>query len=104
MRVFSNRPRLQRQIVYLESADLRHLGMDAKRYLATARSVRATVERELGSLSMSEFVFSDLPTLQTTAENIYFDSHRCFADLDGSGRADIARHLADQLIARVRSR
>lgn len=102
--MFLNRPRLQQQIVYLESADAHHLGMNATRYLAAARSVRAIVERELGGLGMGEFTYTGVPTLQTTAENIYFDSHRCFADLDGSGWADLAQRMADQLIERARER
>jgi hypothetical protein len=101
--VFRNKSRLLDQIVFLEAADAQHMGMDAKRYLATARSALKIVERELGTLSMSEFQIPELPSLQTLAENVYFDGRRRFADVDGSGRAFLAQVLADELIARASS-
>jgi hypothetical protein len=52
---------------------------------------------------MSAFAIAELPALQTTAENIFFDSHRCFADLDGSGHAVTAQEVADTLIAHARA-
>ncbi len=93
---------LRDQIVFLEVVDSRHVGMNAAKYLAAARMAREIIERDLGALAMRAFVFQMLPTLQTTAENIYFDSHRRFADLDGSAHASQAQHLADQLIQRAR--
>lgn len=92
---------LREQIVFLEVADARHVGMNAAKYLAAARSVREIIERELGILGMQAFVNTSLPTLQTTAENIYFDSHRRFADLDGSGNAGRAQAMADSLIGHL---
>ena len=50
---------------------------------------------------MTDFVTNVLPTLQTTAENIFFERNRHFADLDGSGCAHAARVTADQLIHRL---
>ncbi len=94
---------LRDQIVFLEVVDSRHVGMNAAKYLAAARLAREIIERDLGALAMRAFVFEMLPTLQTTAENIYFDSHRRFADLDGSARAGHAQRLADQLIERARA-
>lgn len=94
---------LRDQIVFLEVVDSRHLGMNAAKYLAAARLAREIIERDLGELAMQAFVFDMLPTLQTTAENIYFDSHRRFADLDGTANASRAQRLADQLIRRARS-
>lgn len=99
-----NLPLLRDQIVFLEVADNRHVGMNAQRYLAVARSVRATLERELGGVAIEAFAVTRLPTLQTTAENIYFETYGCFADLDGSGRAAVAHALADDLIERARAR
>ena len=101
--MFRDQSRLRDQIVFLEVADNHHIGMNAKLYRAAARSVREIMVRELGGLRMEEFAIADLPTLQTTAENIYFESHGRFADLDGSGRADTAHALARQLIERVTS-
>jgi uncharacterized membrane-anchored protein len=105
--VTRNLNRLREQLVFLEVADARQVGMNAGKYLAAARSVRYIVERELGILGMQAFVNAALPTLQTTAENIYFESHRRFADLDGSGNAIRAQAMADSLIgtaARVAGR
>ena len=97
-------PKLRDQIVLLEVIDARHVGMNAKKYLLAARSVRTIIERELGGLAMHAFAVAELPALQTTAENIYFDSHRCFADLDGSGHPVVAQQLADKVIDRARLR
>ena len=71
---------LRDHIVFLEVVDARHLRMDAAGYLLAARAARLLVRRELGVLTMQAFVSEALPTLQTTAENIHFDSHRRFAD------------------------
>ena len=98
-----NLTQLRDQIVFLEVVEARHVGMNAAKYLQAARLAREIIERDLGSLAMQAFVFDMLPTLQTTAENIYFDSHRRFADLDSSTRAAQAQRLADQLIQRARS-
>ncbi len=89
---------LRDQIVYLEMVEAQHVGMDARKYLAAARAAREIVGRELGGLAMQAFVSAALPTLQTTAENIHFDTNRRFADLDGSGNAGLAQAIADRLI------
>ena len=101
--MFREQTRLRDQIVFLEVADRRHVQMNAWRYQWAARTARVIVERELGSLQMREFALPQLPTLQTTAENIYFESHGCFADLDGSGHAGLAQQLTAQLLSRVRT-
>lgn len=90
--------RLRDQIVFLEMVDACHVRMNAARYLTAARLAREIVERELGGLAMQAFVSSALPSLQTTAENTHFDSHRCFADLDGNGAAQRAQAMADRLL------
>ncbi len=90
--------RLRDQIVFLEVLEARHVGMNAANYLAVARSVREIIQRELGELTMQAFVSAVLPTLQTTAENIYFDTNRRFADLDGSGNASRAQAITDSLM------
>ena len=93
--------RLLDEIVFLEVVDAQHAVMNAAKYLTAARSVREIVERELGALPMTDFVTTVLPTLQTTAENFFFERNRHFADLDGSGNAHGARATADQLIRRL---
>jgi hypothetical protein len=102
MPVALNKSRLCDQIVFLEVAEARGAKMDARRYLAAARAVRQTVARELGTLPMEAFVGGVLPSLQTTAENIFFEGHRRFADLDGSGHARRAQALSDRLMQRLR--
>ena len=93
--------RLLDEIVFLEVVDAKHVAMNARKYLMTARSVREIVERELGALPMTDFVTTVLPTLQTTAENIFFERSRHFADIDGSGDAHSAQAMADHLIRRL---
>ncbi|HEY0820150.1 MAG TPA: hypothetical protein VGD46_15295 [Rhizobacter sp.] len=100
--MFREQTRLRDQIVFLEVAERHHVDMNAWRYLWAARTARTIVERELGELHMREFELPQLPALQTTAENIYFESYGCFADLDGSGHAGIARQQAEGLMARLR--
>ena len=92
---------LRDHIVFLEVVDARHVRMDAAGYLLAARAARLIVRRELGVLTMQAFVSDLLPTLQTTAENIHFDSHGRFADLDGSGQAQRAQAIADSLMRRL---
>ena len=92
---------LRDHIVFLEVIDSQHVRMDAAGYLLAARAARLIVRRELGVLTMQAFVSDLLPTLQTTAENIHFDSHGRFADLDGSGQAQRAQAIADSLMRRL---
>lgn len=93
--------RIGHQIVRLEVADGRHVAMDAGAYLRAARELRDAIRGELGELPMHAFLIRALPALQTTAENVYFDHHRCFADLDGSGDAGRVQALADALLRRL---
>lgn len=101
--MFRNQTRLRDDIVFMDTADRGHTTMDAQRYQRAARTARDIVERELGSVKMSRFVFPDVPALQTMAENIYFESYGCFADLDGSGDAARAQALAAQALQRARA-
>lgn len=94
--------RLRDQIVYLEALERRYVDMRADDYLAAARCVREIIRHELHGLALQAFVGNSLPALQATAENVHFDTHRCFADLDGSGNAARAQRMADRLIGRLR--
>lgn len=96
-------PRLREQIFFLELAEARQVEMNARQYFLAANVAREIIERELGALAMKDFKFPNVPTLQTTAENIYFETYGYFADLDGSGDAALAQVVAEQLIRRVRS-
>ncbi|MBL0730044.1 hypothetical protein [Piscinibacter sp. HJYY11] len=100
--MFREQARLRDQIVFLEVAEGHHVEMNAWRYLWAARTARVIVSRELGEVQMRKFVLPALPALQTTAENIYFESYGCFADLDGSGHAAVAAQQAERLLERLR--
>ena len=93
--------RISNQIVCLEVTDSRHIAMDAGAYLQAARELREAIRREFGELPMRAFLIRALPSLQTTAENVYFDHHRRFADLDGSGGAGLAQTLTDGMLLRL---
>jgi len=92
---------LSNQIACLEVSDGRYVDMDADAYLRAARELRETIRRELSTLPMGAFVIPALPAVQTTAENVFFDNHRRFADLDGSGGAVHAQALTDWLLLRL---
>jgi len=93
--------RIANQIVCLEVSDGRHVAMDAGAYLRAARELREAIRAELGELPMRAFLTSALPSLQTSAENVFFDHHRRFADVDGSGGASLAQALTDRLLQRL---
>jgi len=92
---------ISNQIVHLEVSDARHVAMDAGAYLRAARELREAIRCELSALPMRAFLTSALPALQTTAENVFFDHHRRFADVDGSGGAGLAQTLSDNLLQRL---
>ena len=96
--------RTSNHIVCLEVTDGRHVAMDAAAYLRAARGLRDAIRGELGKLPMHAFLSRALPALQTTAENVFFDHHRRFADLDGSGGAGRAQSLTDAMLQRLRRR
>ena len=51
---------------------------------------------------MRAFLIRALPSVQSMAENEFFDHHRCFADIDGSGTADLAQAMTDGTLQRLR--
>ncbi len=97
-----NKSRLRAQIVFLETLDTCRAQMHPSGYLAAARALRRTIENELSDFPMQAFVSPSLPTLETTAQNVFFETRRRFADLDGSGCAERAQHEADRLLRRLR--
>ncbi len=94
--------RISNQIVCLEVTDGRHAAIDAGAYLRAARELREAIRREFGALPMRAFLNRALPSVQTIAENVFFDHHRRFADLDGSGGAGLALAVSDRLLQRLR--
>ena len=97
-----DKTRIINQLAWLEVTDARHVAMDAGAYRRAARELREAIRRELSELPMRAFLIRTLPSLQTTAENVFFDNHRRFADLDGSGCAGLAQALTDRLLQRLR--
>jgi hypothetical protein len=108
-------------VVALDLADRKLQPIDADAYQAAARKALRLTHDEMGLLPISDFA-GPPNALQTMAENIFFGFHRCFADLDGSGRARAAvagslalferfravseasgREVADSLFARLRA-
>ena len=89
-------------VVALDLADrnLRPLAADA--YRDAARLAQRLTREEMGLLPMGDFA-GPVNSLQNIAENIYFVSNGCFADLDGTGRAPVARLEAAALIGRMRA-
>ena len=88
-------------VVALDRADRNLEAMTPEAYREAA--IRATVltREEMGLLPMGDFA-GPVNTLQTLAENLFFGVHRCFADLDASGRAPVARRASRELMARLR--
>ena len=88
-------------VVALDQADRNLEAMTPEAYREAA--IRATVltREEMGLLPMGDFA-GPVNTLQTLAENLFFGVHRCFADLDASGRAPVARRASRELMARLR--
>ena len=96
-----NKSRLRAQIAFLETLETRRGDMHAGGYLAAAKALRNTIENELGNLPMQAFISPDLPALEVTAQNVFFESRRRFADMDGNGQAANAQTVADALLARL---
>ena len=94
--------RLCIQIVCLEVSDGRHVAMNAAAYLHAARELSEAIRREFGELPMGAFLIRELPSVQTIAEIVFFDHHRRFADLDGSGGAALAQALTDGMLQQLR--
>ena len=89
-------------VVALDLADrnLRPLAADA--YRDAARLAQRLTREEMGLLPMADFA-GPVNSLQNIAENIYFVSNGCFADLDGSGQAGVALSTGTALMRRMRA-
>ncbi len=97
-----NKSRLRAQIVFLEVLETRRGEMHPRGYQAAARALRTTIERDLRDVPMEAFMSPDLPTLEATAQNVFFETRRRFADMEGTGHAALAQAQADQLLERLR--
>ncbi len=90
-------------VVALDRADHHLEAMTPHAYRDAAIRATALTREEMGLLPIGDFA-GPVNTLQTMAENLFFGIHRCFADLDASGRAPVAGRVSRELIARLRLR
>jgi hypothetical protein len=96
--------RISHQIALLEVIDGRRMAIDASAYLRAALDLREVIHSQLSDLPIRAFLNHGLPSVETTAENVFFDRHRRFADVDGSGNADVAQEVTNGLVQRLRHR
>lgn len=89
-------------VVALDRADRNLAPMTPEAYRKAARRAQAMTREEMGLLPIGDFA-GPVNALQTFAENIFFVSNGCFADLDGSGRAPVAVPVANALLGRLNS-
>jgi hypothetical protein len=88
-------------VVALDRADRKIQRLDADAYQAAARQALRLTGEEMGLLPIGDFA-GPVNALQNMAENIFFAGNGCFADLDGTGRAPVARTAARALLKRLR--
>jgi hypothetical protein len=89
-------------VVALDLAD-RHLKpLPADAYRDAAKLAQQLTREEMGLLPIGDFA-GPTNSLQNMAENIFFVSNGCFADLDGSGRAAVALTAGTALLERMRA-
>ena|SRR6187551_3290202 len=87
-------------VVALDRADRNLAPMTPEAYRAAAKRAQTMTREEMGLLPIGDFA-GPVNSLQTFAENIFFGINGCFADLDGSGRAPVARPVARELLRRL---
>ena len=87
-------------VVALDRADRNLASMTPEAYRAAAKRAQAMTREEMGLLPIGDFA-GPVNALQTFAENIFFGTNGCFADLDGSGRAPVAVPVARELLGRL---
>jgi hypothetical protein len=90
-------------VVALDLADRNLKPLAADAYQDAARLAQRLTREEMGLLPIGDFA-GPVNSLQAIAENIFFVSNGCFADLDGSGRAALALTAGTALIERMRVR
>jgi hypothetical protein len=89
-------------VVALDRADRKLDTVDPGVYQGAARAALALTKQEMGLLPIGDFA-GPVNALQNFAENLYFATNGCFADVDGSGRAPTAQLQASALVARLRA-
>ena len=87
-------------VVALDRADRKLEPMSPEAYRAAAAKAQVLTREEMGLLPIGDFA-GPCNSLQTFAENLFFGVHGCFADLDASGRAPVARRAGRELVGRL---
>ena len=89
-------------VVGLDRVDRNLDAPDPDAYQAAARTALSLTNEEMGLLPIGDFA-GPVNSLQNLAENLYFGSNGCFADLDGTGRAPVALTATAALLGRLRA-
>ena len=89
-------------VVGLDRVDRNFDAPDPGVYQAAARMALSLTNQEMGLLPIGDFA-GPINALQNLAENLYFVSNGCFADLDGTGRAPVALTSTTALLGRLRA-
>ena len=89
-------------VVALDRADRNQEAMSADAYRAAAEKALKLTREQMGLLPIGDFA-GPVNALQSMAENIFFSLNGCFADLDGSGGAPLAKTAARELLMRLHS-
>ena len=87
-------------VVALDRADRKFEPMSPEAYRIAAAKAQVLTREEMGLLPMGDFA-GPCNSLQTFAENLFFGMHGCFADLDASGSASVARRAGRAFISRL---
>ena len=89
-------------VVALDLSDRNLQRLEPAAYRSMAIQALRLTHDEMGLLPITDFA-GPPSTLQNLAENIFFGVNRCFADLDGSGRAAAAQKAGTALVQRLRA-
>lgn len=87
-------------VVALDRADRKLEPMSPEAYRIAAARAQVLTREEMGLLPIGDFA-GPCNSLQTFAENLFFGLHGCFADLDASGRALVARRVGHEFMSRL---
>jgi hypothetical protein len=94
------RQHLQDAIVVLQLMDDGRSPCTPEAYRCAAASARHLVWEYLRRVPMHAFQ-NTFEALESTAENLYFESHGCFADAGLTGASESARRGCDALVERL---
>ena len=98
---YASKAVLANAVFKMDCRDLHRGKTSPAEYMSAAEVAYTLVRRDFGQLPMRAFV-GRVESLTCTAENIFFENHGYFADLDGSGNAAVAVLDCAQLLSRLR--